>query len=241
MEAPPVDAGDGARLQVDTEPSAGHAEQAAEHFVGHECPPSSTLLPTHPPTLRTRRRKAPRQLRCTRRSIFSWSRDAFKELPGKGRPTWRSSEDRVHPRCWRCYRRAVLDASERQDARRSSRVAEHACLCWRHHLQHGGPRRAVHLSGHMCGYVSYLWPFVSRTMELVRRRKKEEGEEQAVQLVVSSTRWPVRPEEPEQCLDKTGQHGPERCEGVSGPRSAEGCVREPRLRTQALGKPAVGS
>ena len=62
---------------------------------------------------------------------------------------WEISEGKGHQRGWRCDRLAVLDASERQDARRLPRVAEHARFCWRHHPHHGGPSRAVHLQGTM--------------------------------------------------------------------------------------------
>ena len=60
--------------------------------------------------------------------------------------------------------------------------------------------------------------------------------EEAEQLVVRGARRPVRLDEPDQCLGSTGQCGPKRVEGVSGPRPGGWCVRAPHVFTEALGK-----
>ena len=59
-------------------------------------------------------------------------------------------------------------------------------------------------------------------------------------LTRSPVRRPVRLEEPEQSLGHAGQHGSQRGEGVSCPRPAEWCVREPHVLTQAPGQSAAG-
>ena len=65
-------------------------------------------------------------------------------------------------------------------------------------------------------------------------RQQQEEKEEAVQLVVRCVRRPVRLEEAEQRLGHTGQYGTPRSEGVSRPRSPDGCVREPLVLSQAF-------
>ena len=50
----------------------------------------------------------------------------------------------------------------------------------------------------------------------------------------------VQLERSEQSLSHAGERGPQRGEGVLGPRSAAGCVRESRVRSEAFGESADG-
>ena len=67
---------------------------------------------------------------------------------------------------------------------------------------------------------------------LDKARRQWQEEQEAMQLVVCGMRRSVRLEEPEQSLDRAGQHGPQRGEGVSGPRPHRR-VRARILRTHS--------
>ena len=95
--------------------------------------------------------------------IFSKSSDTFNELPGKGRPTWRSPKAEHIPEagggtdmlCWAHLNAKMMDAHH---AWRSMLVSASDIIF----------RSAVPEELYICmgtsGYVSYLWPIVTRTI-----------------------------------------------------------------------------